>query len=99
MCIRYRQAHPGCGHVVRVTAGPEDRWERCIAALPDWLVCPLGPMRQHDTEYVDRDYCDTCIIKSIMLLKAKGVTDLGACASSMGVSINDLMREDPCWQP
>lgn len=84
--------------VVEVSCA-EERWERCIAALPNRLVCPPGPMRQHGTEYVERDYCDACIIKSIMPLKANGMTDLGACASSMGVGINDLMRENPEWQP
>lgn len=109
MCIRYRRIHPSCGHPARGTSGPEAHTEMCQDALntrpsythagPARIPCRPGRGLEHDVEYVDRGYCDNCIITGIAITKAKGLTDIDVYARSMGVSINDLMRANPGWRP
>lgn len=100
MCIYYQRIHRGCGYPAKGTCSPADRVELCHIGITGELYCKPGtPLLQEEVEYVSRDYYDTCIISSIMVMKVKGITDLDTVARSMSVGINDLMRANPLWRP
>lgn len=96
MWIHFQRIHRECGHPAKGTCGPADRIELCYLGATGQLYCkPSTPLLQEEVEYVDRDYCDTCIIKSIMVMKAKGITDLDTVArSSGGLDLLRLLREN-----
>jgi hypothetical protein len=67
---------------------------------PGWpRLCADGAGLIHQDEYVQRDYCDRCIMTGIKITKKQGLIDPDVYAQSMGVSIVALMRCNPEWRP
>lgn len=48
--------------------------------------------------YMDRGYCDECIMAGIEVAKAKGL-DMDLYARRMGARLSDLMNDHPGWRP
>ena len=91
MCIVYNFIHPSCGHQAIGTAGTSSDTRMCA----NWFAC--SRLDERDVS-IGREYCDMCIITGITVAKAK-VLDMQAYASSMGVSVNDMMNAYPQWRP
>jgi len=96
MCIVMRTVYPSCGHRAPNTA---DETYYCEAAINRGFVkCLPGEGLDVRTTHLDRGYCDMCCITAITVAKAKGM-DMQDYARSLGVNLNDLMRDNPQWRP
>jgi len=95
MCIVSRKIHPTCGHQVPGTVA---QTYYCRDAGPNFQRCLPGAGLEQHNEYADQGYCDACIMTSVEVAKAKGM-DIDVVARSLGVSLNDLLREHPSWRP
>jgi hypothetical protein len=96
MCIVMRTVYPSCGHRAPGTA---DETYYCEAATNrGFAKCLSGEGLDVRTTHLNRGYCDMCCITAITVAKAKGL-DMQDSARSMGVNLNDLMRDNPPWRP
>jgi len=96
MCIVMRTTYSSCGHRAPNTA---DETYYCEAAINRGFVkCLPGEGLDVRTTHLDRGYCDMCCITAITVAKAKGM-DMQDYARSLGVNLNDLMRDNPQWRP
>lgn len=95
MCIISRTVYPSCGH-----QAPGTRAETyfCENAGPRYERCLRDAGLEHHTVYMDRGYCDECIMAGIEVAKAKGL-DMDLYARRMGARLSDLMNDHPGWRP
>lgn len=104
MCVVTRYIHSICDHRTHGTTSKAARVTFCRDAFNHPFApgfprqCVEGYGLRYNDQSVCRGYCDRCIMTGVKVMMAHGM-DPDVYATSMGVSIDELMMANPGWEP